>query len=167
MRKCMVNSSPVHLLSPTPFHSSEQEKIWAGHAPASLSFLSHWTLLVKGSFLWSNTTLSMQKWFSLVSMTNYPLQKFHLTLHLLFLHPWTSGCSMHLNKTADFPEILSTQKFPGRYWKRAANSGLQGNGLPFNPKDYSFPRKKPELLYFPSSNAASIQLHFYFEPKHN
>lgn len=36
MIKYLANSSPAHLLSPTPFHSSEQEKIRAGHAPASL-----------------------------------------------------------------------------------------------------------------------------------
>lgn len=47
MIKCIVKSSPTHLLIPIPFHSSEQENMWAGHPPASLSFLSHWTLLFK------------------------------------------------------------------------------------------------------------------------
>lgn len=65
---------------------------------------------------------------------------------------------MRLNKMASFPEILSTQNFPGRYWKRGANSGLQDIGLPFNPKDYSFPRKKPEPLFFQVSKASSSML---------
>lgn len=165
-----VNSSPAHLMIPTLFHSSEQEKIWAGHPLASLSFLSHWTLLVKGCFFWNNTTLSMKNWFSLVSITNYPLQKFHLTLHLLFLHPWISGCSIQLNKMADFPEILSTSKFPGRYWKRGREQLIQVSKTMdylLIQKTTASLEKKPEPLYFPSSNAASIQLHFHFEPKHN
>lgn len=70
-----------------------------------------------------------------------------------------------MKKMACFPKILSAQKFPGRYWRTAADLGLQGNGT--NPRDYSFPSKKSEPLYFPSSNATRIQIHFHLDPKHN
>lgn len=76
----IANLSPTLPLSPSSFHPSEQEKIEVVIHLPHLSFLSHWTLLVKWSFLWNNNTLSRHRWFSLVSITNYPLKKFHLTL---------------------------------------------------------------------------------------
>ena len=148
-----------------------------------LSFLSHWTLLIKLSFLWYNSTPSMHKWFSLVSITNYPLQKFHLALHLLFLPVLISGCSLQqwhgwscISKSL-FLQLKKISLFSrdSQYTEvsREDTGGEQliqvckATELPFDSRDYSFPSKKSEPLYFPSSNAARIQINFHFEPKHN